>query len=140
MLKPRAPARLALRSPVTSSERSSHLLSSEQKSLLWLQGTHRAINSAFRTHGSHQQKPKIHRKSGFTRRSSTWSNLDVFKGNIHGLFFPILEEKKPPVTVFIQKLQGLAGGRSMGWWGGRVGRGLRPETARPSAASGPFRV
>jgi len=59
--------------------------------------------------------------------------LDVFKGNIHGLFFPKLEEKKPPATVFTQNPQGLAGERSMGWWGGRVGMGLRPETAGPTA-------
>lgn len=119
---------------------SSRLLSSEHKSLLRLHGPQSALDSVFRTHRSHQQKPQNTagiRVYNTLQPSSTWSNLDVFKGNIHGLFFPILEEKRPPAAFFTQTPQGLAGGRGMGWWGGRGGRRLKLDTAWPTTASGP---
>lgn len=62
--------------------------------------------------------------------------LEVFRGNIHGLFFPVLEEKKPSATFFTQKPQDwqeeeVRVGERQG------GQGVKPEAAWATAPSWP---
>ena len=109
---------------------------------LWLQGTHRALNSAFRTDGSHQHKPGDTAGVQASRTASTWHRLDA-KEIPTLLFSPISEEQKPSATVFTQNPQGLAAGKSQdqvrqGGVGCEAGqaRGWRPEAAWPPCPPG----
>lgn len=111
-----------------------HHTCSPQNTLLWLQGTQRTLNSAFRTDGSHQHKPGDTagvRASRNLQAPSTWHNLDALKGNTHGFVLSDIRRAKVICHFLYSKSTGI--GRRKKYGPGEAGQagGWRPEAAWP---------